>query len=127
MRSRATWINCRCPHGRRDDRGSRDGGDPPGTDHGRADDDGAGSRAGDRGKAPGIDRRKKVLLVLQVNTLRLRPIGVVLEKNECYRLGTGEAELSMDTIDKSQTILLVSASLWSLLIISKEVIIAVAS
>jgi len=52
---------------------------------------------------------------------------VILEKNGCYMLGNGESKLSLDTIGKSQTILLVSASLWIILIIVKEVIIVIAS
>ncbi len=54
-------------------------------------------------------------------------LDIVLEKAGHYRLGDGEQELSLVAISKSQTILLVAAAIWGLLIIGKEAAVATIS
>jgi adenosylcobinamide-phosphate synthase len=51
-------------------------------------------------------------------------LGITLEKAGHYSLGDGTGELSPMSISKSQSILIVAASLWGLIIISKEAIVA---
>jgi adenosylcobinamide-phosphate synthase len=54
-------------------------------------------------------------------------LDVVLEKAGHYRLGNGEQELSLAAISESQAIMLVAASIWGLMIIGKEVLVAAIS
>jgi adenosylcobinamide-phosphate synthase len=54
-------------------------------------------------------------------------LDVVLEKAGHYRLGSGEQELSLAAISGSQAIMLVAASIWGLMIIIKEVLVAAIS
>ncbi len=54
-------------------------------------------------------------------------LNIVLEKAGHYRLGSGENELSFDSISESQTIMLVAASICGILVIGKEVLVAAIS
>jgi adenosylcobinamide-phosphate synthase len=54
-------------------------------------------------------------------------LDVVLEKAGHYRLGDGGQELSLAAITESQTIVLVAAAIWGLLIIGKEAAVAAIS
>jgi adenosylcobinamide-phosphate synthase len=54
-------------------------------------------------------------------------LNVVLEKAGHYRLGNGEHELSLASISESQTIMLVAASIYGILVIGKEVLVAAIS
>jgi adenosylcobinamide-phosphate synthase len=54
-------------------------------------------------------------------------LDIVLEKTGHYRLGDGEQELSLAAISESQTIVLVAAVMWGLLIIGKEAAVAAIS
>jgi adenosylcobinamide-phosphate synthase len=49
-------------------------------------------------------------------------LGIELEKAGVYKLGAGTAELSTASISRSQVIMLLSAAVWSLVIIASEVI-----
>ncbi|MDD5169958.1 MAG: cobalamin biosynthesis protein [Syntrophales bacterium] len=54
-------------------------------------------------------------------------LDIVLEKTGHYRLGNGEQELSLTAISESQMIVLSAASIWALLVIGKEAIVAAVS
>ncbi|MGA9047932.1 MAG: cobalamin biosynthesis protein [Dehalococcoidia bacterium] len=53
-------------------------------------------------------------------------LGIELEKEGAYRLGTGTVELSTSSVGRSQVIMLLSAAIWSLVIIIMEVVASVA-
>lgn len=54
-------------------------------------------------------------------------LNAVLEKPGYYRLGEGKHDLSLSTISESQSIMLTAASLWSCIIVIKELLIAAIS
>jgi adenosylcobinamide-phosphate synthase len=54
-------------------------------------------------------------------------LNVVLEKAGHYRLGSGEHELSLAAITESQTIMLMAATIFGIMVIGKEVLVATIS